>query len=353
MAASITADHSCTLAAQATLTLLSRFLSALDCQDTAHQPTIPVLNLLAKSASLVRAHTTKLSLLMLNKPFTPSAIKKVIEEMSTSALTALATGVQLTHPPVYGRIMHDEVKMRVRRIYRELEGLMQEVLVLLQAMEKEDKDHTGRDTLASTGVLWQACDALIELERMGLPGLCLQKAVQYREMLEDAIAEMKEWAEGGDGDDEQDEDDFAGSDEEDEDEFEKMMVVGASLPRNRLDLKETVEIALKKLRLTSTLYQAVIKRRLKTIPKDQPQHIAEIDLLMDSMRHIPDETDELANALYELDNEEAKKLLGKIVTLGTASTEAVQKNWMGEEDEFTIWSAKWKEAVRNPDPFSI
>lgn len=242
--------------------------------------------------------------------------------------------------------MHEEVRAGVRRVYRELEGLMREVLVLLEAVD--GKQGTDRDTLASTGVLWEACDAVVDLERLGLAGLVVRKAKEWRDMLEDAIGELKEWAEEEDGDEEeQDEDDEeVGSD--DEDDIAKMLGGSDGIPKNRPDLRETVEGALKKLKLTSTLYQALSKRRLKTIPSPADSRIGTVDTLMEMLKSIPEETDELANALYELDNDEAKRLLEKVLTLAKDSAKLVEKNWQDEEDEFTVWSRKWKDAVEKP-----
>jgi len=342
-----TEHQQCLATVNATLTLLSRFISALGTSETNYVADISVLDLLAKSATLIKAHTTKLSLLMINKPFTPSAIRKIVDTMSSEALTGMASGVQLCDPPHYTQLLHDEVTQRVRRVYRELQALMQEMLVLLEAMEKEDKTVIGRDTLASTGVLWEACDAVIELGKLGLAGLVVVKAQQYRNLLEDAISELKEWVEGDEDDDEDEEDDadsFDGDDDESDD-IGKLLSGSGSLPKSRPDLKETAELAQKTLRLISTLYLAVNKRRLKGLPALAIPENGRLDGAMNELKIIPEEVDELVSACYDLDNEQARARTKAVVDHGKRAVVQLRKGWKDQDDEFTAWSARWEEAV--------
>ena len=343
-----TEHQQCLATVNATLILLSRFTSALGTSETNYVADISVLDLLAKSATLIKAHTTKLSLLMINKPFTPSAIRKIVDTMSSEALTGMASGVQLCDPPHHTQLLHDEVKQRVRRVYRELQALMQEMLVLLETMEKEDKEVVGRDTLASTGVLWEACDAVIELGKLGLAGLVVVKAQQYRNLLEDAISELKEWVEGDEEEDDEDEEDDADSFEGSEDEADdigKLLSAGGSLPKSRPDLRETAELAQKTLRLTSTLYLAVNKRRLKGLPVLAMPEIARLDTAMNELKIIPEEVDELVSACYDLDNDQARARIKAVIEHGKLITTHLRKSWKDQDDEFTAWSTRWEEAV--------
>lgn len=254
---------------------------------------------------------------------------------------------------VYGVVMVEEVGVRVRRVYRELGALVDEVREMVQKGEGEKKN---RDTLASTGVVWAACDDIGELERLGVPGLLVRKVALWREMLEDAIAELREWSENDDDDDD-DDDDEAKSD----DEASGSYLDDAGIPKHRTDLKETVDLALKRLKLTSTLYAAITKRRLKTLvvdtnpsttsttstPSTTSTTIKKIDSLMEKLKRIPEETDELASAFYDLDDGEARRVLEGICASGRECVGLVERGWEEEdqEDEFTKWAQKWVEAI--------
>jgi len=358
---------------QTTQTLLYRFLSALDTQTPPAATPTPLdfspLTLLAQSSSLIRAHTTKLSLLLLNKPFTPSAIRKVLEQMTKEALPGMAAGVQLMQGRrgTHGGIMVEEVVVRARRVYRELMALVDEVTAMVKAESSGSDAETkkNRDTLASTGVLWAACDGIGELERMGVPGLLVKKAGLWREMLEDAIAELREWSEGADDDDEDeeeddDDDEIAASGDEASssssagDDLATLLNTSTHLPKARPDLKATLDLALRQLKLTSTLYAAITKRRLKTLVVSNDTTTAsstmtKVDALLEKLKQIPEETDELASAFYDLDDGEARKVLEGICGVGRECVELVEKGWDGEEDEFTKWSGKWREAIEKAD----
>src|SRR5690349_15905558 len=55
---------------------------------------IDALALARDSAQLIRAHSTKISVLIINEPFTPSAIIKVLKELVGSAVPGLASAAQ-------------------------------------------------------------------------------------------------------------------------------------------------------------------------------------------------------------------------------------------------------------------
>lgn len=283
----------------------------------------------------------------------------------------MAAGVQLVQGmrANYGSVMIEEVGVRVRRVWRELLGLLEEIESMVQqegaaekgkgrngSEAKEEGDTKNRDTLASTGVLWAACDAICELEKMGVPGLLVKKVALWRETLEDAIAELREWVEGGSDSDDDDEeangdDEIVGSgdddDEDDEDDMANFLNTTDSLPKNRKDLKQTADLALKRLKLTSTLYAAITKRRLKTLGMNEipASTITKLDGLVDNLKRIPEETDELASAFYDLDDKEARRLLQGICGMGMHCVSTVEKSWKDEDDEFTIWAGKWREAI--------
>lgn len=204
-------------------------------------------------------------------------------------------------------------------------------------------------TLASTGQVWGACDVLIALEKMGLAGFVVKKAQEFRDMVKDALEEIKEW-----GEDEEDQDEgFVGSDNEgDNDSIEDMFSAANRLPSHRKDLKVLLNDALKRLKLVDMLYQALLKRRLKTFtPQESSSEVeaqarlGRLDDLSARLKAISESVDELAEAFYELDVETAKIRLGQIVEDAKSTGTAMDKSWAGEEDEFTTWAVKWREAI--------
>jgi len=319
------------------------------------------LDVLYTAATLLKAQTTKLSLLILNKPFTPTAIRKVITDVTTSCIPAMMSAVQLCRPEKYGQVMHIAAKTRVFQVFAELQNVMKEVIDQAQSHTKRrnsssSTSSTGmssRDSLASTGIVWQCCDSIMALQRVGLHGLLVEKAREYREQLEDAIEELKDFRDGTgtENQEELDGDKAQGSD--DEKESHESFDVPTKLPADRDDIKSVLAVSIKQLILISTLYQALLKRRLKNFPYRQASNRPEDeatrrafsiqDSLMGLLQWIPEATDELAGAIYELDYEDSRQSLEHVCQSARDAIRLVANNWTGEEDEFTVWQRKWLE----------
>ncbi|KAK4982338.1 hypothetical protein LTR66_009332 [Elasticomyces elasticus] len=349
--------------------LLTTFSTALSPMSTTANPaSLPAdppnpLHVLRDSAKLLKAQTTKLSLLILNKPFTPSAIEKVLREVTGTCIPAMMSAVEITEAQAerWGKVMVGEVRARVRCVVTEIKVMVEEVGTVARAetqnkpakldgsVNTNGKKGSGagasRDSLASTGVVWQTCDALIELEALGIPGVVVQRAEQYRETLRDAIEELKEWAEEGEG---ENEDEFVDSDEgsANGNGVEDFFDTAKKLPKDRKDLRMLLDEALDKLKKTSVLYQALIKRRLKTFAAVvSVTSTRNLDDLMAMLKALPDIVDELANAFYELDEPEARNLLSTCCKSSKQAAELVRLSWDEREDEFTLWSKRFVEAI--------
>ncbi|KAF7443616.1 hypothetical protein A1F94_009709 [Pyrenophora tritici-repentis] len=105
------------------------------------------------------------------------------------------------------------------------------------------------------------------------------------------------------------------------------------------------------------LYQALIKRRLKTYPASStleptanangtgPSPSKKLDDLMSILKTIPETVDDIAGAFYDLDEDEAKQTLEKCCAETKSAIELVRQSWTGEDDEFTGWSTKWVSAI--------
>ena len=384
-------------------------------QATSNKPN--PLDVLHDSGKLLKAQTTKLSLLALNKPFTPSAIGGIVRDVAATCLPAMMAAVELCHPRIWGATMRAEVIARVRRCLREVVTLLEDVEGVASTnaaptavsaakiggaatstagkaggasrgvgaggqsvglISRAEKDKTSsRDTLAATGIVWSACDALMELKALGVVGLVVQKAQQYRDTLKDAVEELKEWSEEADEDEDEDDDDddsdddagvldgnAPGPDQSEQEELDALFGTANKLAHGNEALRTALADALKKLKLIVTLYEALIKRRLKTFSTGQSSATAETNLkaendepmarlsqLMAELAALPDAADELASAFYDLDKDRAVALLTEIMNSASVVAGSVQKNWNDAEDVYTTWSINWQKAIRS-EPLS-
>lgn len=336
-----------------TLALLSQFSSSLGTTasptaETILNPPNP-LHVLRDSANLLKAHTTKLSLLTLNAPFTPSAVVKVLRELATTCLPAMMGAVQICEQEqaTWGTLMGGEVQARVRRVFREMEMLLREVQAVASGNSELNR---RRDSLSSTGVVWESCDALAMLEKIGIAGLAVQKAEQYRDTIKDAIAELREWAEGEDLDSEghdallDDQDEGVGGDG---DSLDDLFNAANSMPKDRPELRALIDESEGKLKKVVLLYGAIVKRRLKTFVLGEAVHgnVARMD---DAMRHLqrtPHLVDESASYFYDLDEERVRQMLESCVVEAKQAGSAIVLDWEGKEDALTTWIGKWNDAV--------
>lgn len=316
---------------------------------------VNALDLAHDTASLIRAHSTKLSLLIINKPFTASAITTVVRELVSGALPGLASAVELCDAGRYTRVMSEELGYHAGRVFTELETLLKAIPLDGQILSDDAKNGTGstkgKGSLAMTGTVWQACDAVVELKKMGIAGLFVKKAEQYRATLKDALEELQEWGEET-SDSEDDEDEAGSGTDEAQAEVDDIFGSQRHIPSEDPDkIRPRLESALKRLRLLITMYQAVIKRRFKTIPPltaaetirssgkagDNAKVVTCLDEVLRVLKSIPDLADEMASAFYELEAKEIDKMMDECFLTGFAASELLSKNWVGQEDEFSAW----------------
>ena len=247
--------------------------------------------------------------------------------------------------------MCKEVQARVRRVFKEMEMLLGEIRSIAAGADSGVR----RDSLSSTGIVWESCDALIELEKLGLPVLALQKANQYRETIKDAIEELREWTEGDDLDSEGRVDGLLDSDDEgvdgDKDSIEDIFNAANSMPKDRPELKALVEQADASLKKVVILYQALSKRRIQVFKHnlnpsaDDLAAISRLDELMLHLRRMPFQVDEMASNLYDLDEDAAKQTLERCINEAKAACAIMNSDWSGKEDTFSEWLKKWAAAV--------
>ncbi|TKA65358.1 hypothetical protein B0A55_10969 [Friedmanniomyces simplex] len=224
-----------------------------------------------------------------------------------------------------------EAQSRVRRVYKEFATLLHEILALSHGQGQGNNSKTHTSSLSSTALVWETCDALIALATLGISGLAVQKAEEYRETVRDAIEELRQWAAGEDQEteghdvllDEGDE----GVEGDRSSLVEEMFHAANSLPGDRVELRGLVEEAGGRLKRVVLLYTAVVKRRLRTFETRGGNGEA------------------LAGCFYDLDEERARAALGKCVEEAVGVATVMRDDWSGKNDEFTAWSVKWRDAV--------
>ncbi|KAK4493921.1 hypothetical protein PRZ48_015107 [Zasmidium cellare] len=335
-----------------TLALLKQFSSSINTSTITPETTISnppnPLQILRDSATLLKAHTTKISLLAINKPFTPSAITKILRDLSGTCLPAMMSAVQICgqEKATWGSLMGKEVGVRVARTFKEMENLLSE----LKSIADGNSAPARRDSLSSTGVVWESCDALIALEKLGIAGLAVKKAEQYRDSIKDAIEELQEWREGSDPDNEGQADALLDSDDEgvdgDAESLDDIFNAANSMPKDRPELRQLVEDAEGKLKKIVLLHTALVKRRLKTFKTSSEQpHVEALDKILLHLKIAQSGVDDLAGSFYDLDDDGAKSELEKCVDEAKSACGIARLSWEGKEDEFTAWSKKWEEAI--------
>ncbi|KAI0483773.1 hypothetical protein F4859DRAFT_411382 [Xylaria cf. heliscus] len=326
---------------------------------------VDVLGLAHDSASLVRAHATKLSLLIINEPFTPSAIAKVLRELVAGPVPAIASAVQLCDADTYTAVARQDLAWRCCRVVKELRGLVEIIPLDGQVLSPHRKNGANGDkgSIVTTGVVWAACDDVILLKKLGIAGLLVKKAEEYRDTLQDVLEELKEWSEEVDEEDDED-------DGEDDDvqhiadglqnthvSAQQMiddLMTSQRIPRNDPDrIRERLDSCLKRLRLTTLLYSAIIKRRIKTLPSfptDQATPIARrLDEVYPILKRLPHRFGDVACAFYDLDTGAIDAAMDSCFFDAFAAAEMLKAPWTSTEDVFTEWADKFQISIKKPD----
>ena len=358
-----------------TLALLATFQASLS-SKTSPPPEITdppnPLRLLSDACSLLKAQTTKLSLLLMNKPFTPTPITFILKNLSSECLPALMTALELCTPQQYTAFLRDHVRANLSRIMRELTSL----LGIIPTNEKALTGSAGigkaggdRDTLSSTGVIWEVCDSMISLASNGLVELAAKKADAYHALIKDAIAELEEWNPDEEEDDPfgseistncEDEEKDANQDPPESPPTAALNTLTLTPPATPTPIRQIYEQSLATMRLIRLLYPALRKRRILAFPpltsftsSDQLPALWQVqtfDDLMVYLRTFSEVSDELAGALYSQDEDEAIESLETVKMHAKRCLENVGLNWFQKQDEFTEWSKKWTQRLHELSP---
>lgn len=334
------------------------------------------LALARDSATLVKAHSTKISLLIITEPFTPSAILTVLRELIQGPIPALASAVQHCHADLFTKIVRRDLAWRCARVLKELRELVQKVPTDGKVLPHDKRTGMSvakaeKGSIVTTGLVWSVCDEVISFANLGVAGHLVHRAEHFRDTIKDVMEELKEWSEEQDEDDGQDEDDSDNGDETHEaavdnltgdmnninistqDMLDDFMNSQATIPRGDPEkIRERLESTLRRLRLTVLLYQALVKRRLKTLPKlplpsgTDSITVSRLDEVMPLLRKLSDRVNSLALAFYDLDSDEINRLMDQCFFDAFAVSELLAKPWTEKEDEFTNWVAKFQVEVK-------
>lgn len=336
---------------------------------------LDALSLAHDSAALIKAHATKISLLIINEPFTPTAITKVLRELVDGPVPSLAVAVEVCTPQRYTRTIQQDLAWRASRVLKEVKQLLSRIpkdgKVLSDAKKNASAGAAGgRGSIATTGVLWSACDDVTVFAKRGFAGALAYKVEQLRDTLKDVMEELKEWGEEAD-EDEDDEDEISEDEGSDSvahaaSNHESTSISGTRDAQAVLDdlmnwqrhiprddpnkIRERLESCLKRLRLTTLLYQATVKRRLKPLPHLPPALHSDTQSRLDEiifiLKRIPERFGSLALAFYELDRSEIDRLMDDCFFDAFAASELLVKPWEGEKDEFTDWALRFQVEIK-------
>ncbi|KAL6870376.1 hypothetical protein J3F83DRAFT_736068 [Trichoderma novae-zelandiae] len=360
---------------------------------------LDALALARDSATLIRAHATKVSLLLINEPFTPSAVSSVLRELVAGPVPGLVASVQACDPDGYTLVFRNELAWRCQRVLAELADLVQRIPRDGKVLRKEREGFgaAGKGSIASTGVLWAACDKVGSLADGGVGGFFVDKMNEWKDTLNDIMEEMKEWGDE-EPDEDEDEDDDEDEDEDDDDEDEDgvsdladqvasthistqtmlddLMSAHRSIPATDPDrIRPRLESSLRRLRLVILLYQAITKRRIKKLPPLSPKITTtnnnddnsndkvngssssnkvnkeakvprRLDDLSALLQKLPDRFGDLACAFYELRPTEIDDAMDRCFLDAFAVSELLAEGWDGQRDEFSDWTVKFQREIK-------
>ncbi|KAL1898201.1 hypothetical protein Sste5346_003607 [Sporothrix stenoceras] len=351
------------------------------------------LSLARDAATLARAHGTKISLLMINEPFTPTAIQKVVTEMG-APIMSLATAAAECHSDRYTHHIRQELTRRCASVLEQMQHLLNAIprdgCVVPEAQRVggagsggsssriQSKAMADRGSYTKIGILWAECDGLVAFANKGIDGYLVQVVNQLAEQLKDEQEELREW---GEEEDDDDDDDGTGFDDgnvsdsgyDDEDGNEGGAYNGNDAAQAMLDalmntrhipaddpngLRPRLETALKKIRLVLLLCRAIVKRRLTkpaipTLPTPTPEgQVAErLDGAVAALQTVANRFEDLAAAFYKLDAGEVDTVLGQCLEAAVTVSRQLSRPWTAPSgdapgDAFTEWATKFESEMQ-------
>ena len=332
-----------------TLRLIDQFAASLSAPfQTQPQSTQSPLPLLTASAASLKQNITRLSLLTLTPPFSPSAIAPLLNALNTSILPSLVTGAHLTTSEAYTASFSVEAATLTRQCLTDLKALLQLVSTRSTSPEKDLLTTSKNAITQATGQVWARCDTLVSFADDGLAVFMTQKVGQWLELMRDAVKELEEW----DPEEEVGEDPF-GLDDADEDDVPNVNEKNS----DRAILQAGVKTeALKVLTRIPQSIHVVVKQRLgpKHVPEAATLSTAQrstLDSIINSTMKVSESIDESAEAMYMGDLERCLKMAGEARSLAIDVVERVKDPWIpGPESKEDVYIKRALEWIRQVQP---
>ena len=232
---------------------------------------------------------------------------------------------------------------------RELVNLLGEIPTDERGIEKT----RGRDTLASTGVIWRCCDSMVDLGTNGFTAYALLRIKEFEDLFKDAMEELQSWQKEEMGNSSANTKQTKDSLQEtygidslaisDEDSFGPTEPAPESV---KILTAKTVEVMNAVRELFPMLRRPIARfPRIdsKTKPDDFPNadQTKKMDSILESCQAFCDEADEIAGALYQHDEVEVKVRLESLKDRARDCVDEVRENWHGERDDSSTWFGDW------------
>ena len=318
------------------------------------------LGLAATAAKLLRAQTTKLSLLALNEPYSPGEMSRIIRSLTTECFPALVTASQLAIPASYSAFLSRLLQERISDLLLLLPSLFDQ----LPRTAGAAKEAVGRqDTLQHTGQIWDSCDALVALARSdsGLRQAAAAEMAKWQEVFEDATSELEEWDRNG-------ADVLGDEDSVSSDGTDKVSVrlqnmhlgAGKDAASSQEGVPQHARLRLvagtvKSLKMVKLLYPPLIKRRIKSFAQvgGDTKHenlpsralIKKLDHVIEFGKRATERADLIAESLYTDDRDTATAELIALKAMAMACMKLVEQTWDNQDDEFTKWARQWMQRL--------
>ncbi|TPR07093.1 reactive intermediate/imine deaminase family protein [Aspergillus niger] len=181
------------------LTLLEQFQGAIaspssDISSSTDLSGKDALPLLSAASTTLKSQVTKLSLLTITSPFTPSAVTSVINALNESVLPSLVAAALLVTPAHHTKAFQSEVHVLTQTALKETTALLQEVQTVAKKAEDAQKKEAGlsqseKDVVTvAAGRLWDSCDVLIDIAAKGVVGFVVRRVEEWRDLIYPTIS---------------------------------------------------------------------------------------------------------------------------------------------------------------------
>lgn len=325
----------CLLLLRSSKVLIEQFQKSLASlqhdQATSHDQPSP-LTLLKAAAQALKSTVTKLSLLAITTPFTPSAICTQLKSLHGTILPPLATSSVLISAEIHPDLFAKDCLNLARATFVETKAFLETIEQRAKAARTQSRvsDDDKQGVMESTGRVWAACDALVKFSEDGVPGFLVKRAEQWLALMKDAVQELQEW----------DPEELV-----DDDLFGEGLSDDGSATSPSAEVRDADEVtvaagvkeqALKVLQRIPQSIHVLIKQRLAQLSQIEPttvaRHTKTLDLVLKNVRRISESIDESAEAVYMGNPELCLKKAGEARAIAIDTIQAVVKPWQGTND---------------------